>query len=132
MSGISGRQLALALSLIVLLTLSTSYIHFWVGGTLLLLNSAGYLGLAILVVGSAAFYRRALPLVLLGLAAYALVTILGWLVMGPYFDLAYLAKAIEIVLITTIGIVLSRMRPELRNAISWARSLPAAAYRLIR
>src|SRR4051812_20088362 len=63
------------LALIVLLTLSTAYIHYWVGGLMLMLNSFGYLGLVVLVVGSALIYRRALPLVLCGLAAYAAVTI---------------------------------------------------------
>lgn len=134
MSRDSGRYLDLAmLGLIVVLTLSTAYIHYWVGGTMLLLNSMGYLGLVVLTVGSAVFYRRALPLVLVALAAYAVVTILGWLIMGPYFDVAYLAKGIEIVLIGTISFYLWRHRPELRESINWALSLvgrgPAASSR---
>lgn len=117
------------LGVIVVLTLATAYIHFWVGGMMLMLNAAGYVGLTVLVVGSAAFFRRALPLVLLALAGYAVVTILGWLVMGPYFDVAYLAKAIEIALITTIGVQLWRTRDELRSAIDWARSLLTSSSR---
>jgi hypothetical protein len=112
-----------ALALIVVLTLSTAYIHFWVGGLMLMLNSLGYVGLAALVVLSAAFYRRALSLVLIMLALYAATTIIGWLIMGPYFDVAYLAKGIEIVLIATIALFEYAHRAELREAITWARTL---------
>lgn len=110
------------LAAIVGLTLATAYIHFWVGGTLLLLNAAGYLAMAVLVVGSVLGYRRALPLLLMALAGYAAVTIAGWAVMGPYFDVAYLAKAIELVLIGLIAIQLLRTRVETGQAIRWAKS----------
>jgi hypothetical protein len=129
MTRASGRYIESALLIaIVGLTLATGYIHYWVGGMMLMLNAAGYLTLAILVVGAAVAYRRALPLLLVALAAYAVVTILGWLVMGPYFDVAYLAKGIEIVLIGLIGVHLWRTRDELRVSIGWARSV---LYRLI-
>ena len=119
----------LLLTAIVGLTLATGYIHFWVGGTLLLLNAAGYLGLAVLVVGSAAFYRPPLPLLLVALAGYAAMTILGWLVMGPYFDIAYIAKAIEIALIGSIALYLWINRPELNASLNWGRSLFRRALR---
>lgn len=120
----SNRYLHLALlALIVVLTLATAYIHYWVGGTMLMLNAAGYLTLAVTVAGSAAFYPRALPLLLVALAGYAAVTILGWLVMGPYFDVAYIAKGIEIVLISIIGVRLWLTRGELKDSILWGRSL---------
>ncbi len=114
------------LTAIVGLTLATAYIHFWVGGTMLLLNAAGYLALAVLVVGSALRYRRALPLLLMALAGYAAATIVGWAVMGPYFDVAYLAKAIELVLIGLIAIQLLRTRVETGEAIRWAGSHASA------
>jgi hypothetical protein len=117
---------AFLLVLIVGLTLATGYIHFYVGGTMLLLNALGYVTLAAAVVGSALFLRRFLPLVLMALAAYATVTILGWMVMGPYFDVAYLAKGIEIVLIVTIIITLRRMWPETQAALQWLRALPSS------
>jgi hypothetical protein len=117
---------ALLLALIVGLTLATGYIHFWVGGILLTLNAAGYLTLAVATVVTGLFMRRFLPLVLMALAAYATVTIVGWLIMGPYFDVAYLAKAIEIVLITTIVFTLRRMADETKAALVWALLLPAA------
>lgn len=113
------------LALTVLLTLSTAYIHYWVGGMMLMLNALGYVTLTVLLIGSAFVYRRALPLVLMALAAYAAVTIVGWLIMGPYFDVAYLAKAIEIVLIATIAVQLWLGRDEARASIAWARSLAA-------
>lgn len=120
----SGRYFDFAsLGAIVVLTLATAYIHYWVGGMMLMLNAFGYVGLAILVTGSALLYRRALPLLLVALAAYAAVTILGWLVMGPYFDVAYIAKGIEIVLIALIALRLWLTRAELRESIGWGRSL---------
>jgi hypothetical protein len=127
------RPIELALlALIVGLTLATAYIHFWVGGILLLLNAAGYATLAVLVVGSAVVFRRALPLVLAALAGYAGVTIVGWVIMGPYFDVAYLAKAIEVALIATIGVFVARSWVETRDALRWARSLVAGAMSAVR
>jgi hypothetical protein len=114
------------LTVIVLLTLSTAYIHYYVGGTMLLLNALGYVTLTLAVIGSALFARRFLPLVLIALALYAAVTIVGWMIMGPYFSTAYLAKAIEVVLIITIAITLRRMRDETRAALMWLRQLPAS------
>jgi hypothetical protein len=126
MSSGNQRLNAVLLTVIVGLTLATGYIHFWVGGTLLLLNAAGYATLAAATVIAALFLRRFLPLVLMALAAYAAVTIVGWMIMGPYFDVAYLAKAIEIVLITTILIFLRRNSEDTRAAIAWMLSVPAA------
>ena len=121
---VSHRSLDLMmLTATVLLTVTTGYIHFWVGGTMLLLNAAGYFTLAALIVGSAMLFRQALPLLLVALAGYAAVTILAWLAIGPYFDIAYLAKAVEIALIATVGIFLWRDRRELRASIRWGRSL---------
>jgi hypothetical protein len=133
MSRFSGRPFdVFLLGVIVALTLSTAYIHYWVGGTMLLLNAAGYLGLAVLTVVTASLYSRALPLALLALAPYAALTIVGWLVMGPYFDVAYLAKGIELVLIGTIAFFLWRHRTALRSSIEWGRSLAARVLGAVR
>jgi hypothetical protein len=121
----------LALALIVVLTLATAYIHFWVGGTLLLLNAAGYGGLVVLTAGAAVAFRRALPVVLLMLAAYAAVTIVGWAIMGPYFDVAYIAKGIEVVLIGTIAVQLRAMGGEVRESVGWALSIASQAFLLV-
>lgn len=124
MARASGRYLDLAmLGAIVVLTLATAYIHYWVGGMMLMLNAIGYVTLAVLVTGSVFLYRRALPILLAALAAYAAVTIVGWLVMGPYFDIAYIAKGIEIALVVLIGVRLWMRREELRDLIGWGRSL---------
>ncbi len=112
------------LAIAVVLTMATGYIHYWVGGTMLLLNSLGYATLVVVLIGTILIYRRVLPVVLIAVAVYAAVTILGWLVMGPYFDVAYLAKAIEIGLITTIAIWLRRNREWTRESVEWAIGLP--------
>ena len=117
---------------VALLTLSTAYIHYWVGGLMLMLNSIGYVTLVVVLIATTLFFRRVLPLVLIAIAAYAAVTILGWLVMGPYFDVAYLAKGIEIVLIGTISLWVARNRTWTRDALAWARTLPDIALRIIR
>ncbi|HEX9640720.1 MAG TPA: hypothetical protein VGB13_05345, partial [Candidatus Krumholzibacteria bacterium] len=108
---------ALWIGLMLLLTALTAYIHYWVGGWLLIINAAGYAGLIVLVLGSWALYRRALPVVLGLLAAYAGATIAGWVVMGPYFDVAYLAKGIELLLIATIALWLRFHAAETRDAL---------------
>ncbi len=99
----SGAVLTTA---IVGLTLSTAYIHLNLGGLMFLLNGLGYLGLAAaIVVGAAAphpLIGRFSWLPRLGLMGYAATTIMGWAVMGPYFSLAYIAKAIEVGLITLL------------------------------
>ncbi len=97
---------ALLTAAIVGLTLSTAYIHFTLGSLLFLLNSLGYVGLAVLiVVGAAAphpLIARFSWMPRLGLMGYAAATIVGWAIMGPYFSLAYIAKAIEVGLITLL------------------------------
>lgn len=109
------------------MALATGYIHYWIGGTMLILNTAGYLVLAVLVIGSTALYPLALPIVLAALAGYAGVTIVAWMAIGPYFDIAYLAKAIEIALISAISLRLWRSRDELRASMHWIRSLLGGA-----
>jgi hypothetical protein len=41
-------------------------------------------------------------LIRLGLIGYAASTIAGWLLMGPRYEVAYVAKAIEVVLIALL------------------------------
>jgi hypothetical protein len=92
---------------IVELTLTTAYIHLNLGGLLFTLNAAGYLALAIaIVVGALAphpFIRRYSWLPRVGLAAYALLTIGAYLVIGPYFALGWVAKAIEVAILTLLA-----------------------------
>ncbi len=91
---------------IVALTLSTAYIHATLGGLLFTLNALGYVGLAAaIVVGAAAphpLVARFSWLPRLGLVGYAATAIVAWAIMGPYFSTAYIAKAIEVGLITLL------------------------------
>lgn len=104
-------------------TLTTSYIHYTLGGLLFLLNALGYLGLAAALVTPLAFAQRLRPLVLLALGAYTAATIGGWLVMGPYFALAYFTKAIEIVLLALIAMQLVVGRADIVPAFRFGRAL---------
>jgi hypothetical protein len=85
------------------LTLATAIIHLTLGGTLFLLNAAGYLalGVAYLVAAAApipAVRRFSWP-PRAGLAAYASVTIVAYLVIGPYFTLGWVTKGIEVAIV---------------------------------
>ena len=98
---------------IVALTLSTAYIHSTLGGMLFTLNALGYVALAVAIVVAAAV---TVPLVVrfgwlprVALFAFALATILGWIVMGPRYDMAYLAKAIEVALLALLVIDVFRV-----------------------
>ncbi len=90
---------------IVDLALTTAYIHLSLGGPLFTLNAAGYAALAaayaVCLVPHPVVHRFGwLPR--LGLAGYAATTILAYLVMGPYFSLGWVAKAIEVALIALV------------------------------
>lgn len=103
-------------------TLAAAYIHWYVGGILLLLNAAGAVGLLAVLLVTGFVGRQVRPLALTALAAYTVGSIGGWLVMGPYFDLAYLAKGIELLLIAVIALELLRTRADLRPAFAWLLS----------
>ena len=88
---------------IVALTLATANIHLGLGGLLFTLNGLGYLGLAaLIVIGAAApvaIVQRFSWFPRVALIGYAAMTIAGYLVMGPYFTLGFIAKGIEAALI---------------------------------
>jgi hypothetical protein len=104
---------ALLTTAIVALTLSTAYIHLGLGGLLFTLNGLGYIGLAGLVmVGAAApaaIVRRFSWFPRVALIGYATVTIVAYLVMGPYFSLGFIAKGIEIALVTLLVVDVVRV-----------------------
>jgi hypothetical protein len=98
---------------IVALTLATAYIHSTLGGMLFTLNALGYVALAAAVIVAAVVTA---PLVIrfawlprVALFAFALATILGWVVMGPRYDMAYLAKAIEVALLALLVVDMFRV-----------------------
>ena len=98
---------------IVGLTLATAYIHSTLGGLLFTLNALGYLGLAgLIVIGAAApvaVVERFSWFPRLALIGYTAMTIAGYLVMGPYFTLGFIAKGIEVALVTLLVIDVIRV-----------------------
>jgi hypothetical protein len=88
------------------LTLATAFIHFTLGGTLFLLNAAGYLALGAAYLAAAALpmpaVRRFGLLPRAGLAAFASVTIVAYLVIGPYFTLGWVTKGIEVAIVLLV------------------------------
>jgi hypothetical protein len=101
-----SASLVLAVA-IVELTLTTAYIHLTLGGPLFTLNAAGYAALAA-AIGVAAFVSHPLVervswLPRVGLAGYTAVTIGAYLVIGPYFTLGWVAKGIEVAILTLLA-----------------------------
>jgi hypothetical protein len=94
------RWFAFALTAAIIgLTLATAYIHFTLGGVLFTLNALGYVGLAMALLVAAMplpYVDRLSWLPRVGLAAFTAVTIGAYLVIGPYFGLGWIAKAIEL------------------------------------
>lgn len=88
------------------LTLATAIIHFTLGGTLFLLNGLGYLALGAAYLVTAATPMSAvqrygwLPRTALGV--YASVTIVAYLVTGPFFTLGWVTKGIELAIVMLV------------------------------
>lgn len=104
---------ALLTTAIVGLTLATAYIHLGLGGLLFTLNGLGYLGLAaLMVIGAAAsaeIVRRFSWFPRLTLIGYTAMTIAGYLIVGPYFSLGFIAKGIETALIVLLMVDIIRV-----------------------
>ena len=94
---------------IVALALATGYIHFTLGGLLFTLNAIGYAVAAAAIVIPLAIAVRFRWVVRLGLIGYALTAIVAWAIQGPYFQTAYIAKAIEVTLIVLLAVDFARM-----------------------
>lgn len=115
---------------IVGLALATAYIHSTLGGLLFTLNAAGYVVAAAAMLAPIALASRFRWIVRVGLMGYAATTILGWALQGPYYSTAYLAKAIEVVLIATLAIDFVRfdgnpvtvVRRELATGLAYLRA----------
>ena len=99
----SGAGLLIRLA-IVGLTIATGWIHLTLGGMLFTLNGLGYLVAAAAMVVPLALAVRFRWFIRLGLIGYALAAIVGWYLMGPRYDVAYIAKAIEVALIVLLAI----------------------------
>jgi hypothetical protein len=108
---------------IVALTIATATIHLRLGGLLFTLNGLGYLAGALAMVIPLALAVRFRWLVRLGLIGYTLATIIGWALTGPRFELAYVAKAIEVVLVMLLVV---EVRAYDGNPLPRVRRLAAA------
>ena len=87
---------------IVGLTIATGWIHLNLGGLLFTLNGLGYFVAAVAMIAPLALAIRFRWCVRIGLVGYALAAIVGWYLTGPRYDIAYLAKAIEVGLIALL------------------------------
>ena len=100
------RPMGIIVVAIVALTLATAYIHLTLGGLLFTLNAIGYaaLALAMIVIATVphSLVRRFDWMPRAGLAAYTATTIGTYLVVGPYFGLGWIAKAIEVAILTLL------------------------------
>lgn len=98
---------------IVALALTTAYIHLGLGGWLFTLNGLGYVGLTTLVVIGAgvddAVVRRFAWLPPVALAAFTTATIVGYLVIGPYFTLGWITKGVELALLAVLAVDVLRV-----------------------
>ncbi|MEA2548725.1 MAG: hypothetical protein QOE42_1323, partial [Chloroflexota bacterium] len=79
------------------------------GGLLFTLNAVGYVVAAVAVVIPLGLAIRFRGFVRLGLMGYAATAIAAWAIQGPFYSTAYVAKAIEVVLITLLAIDFARM-----------------------
>jgi hypothetical protein len=93
---------------IVALAIATGAIHLTLGGLLFTMNGLGYFVAAVAMVVPLAIAIRFRWLVRLGLIGYAATTIVGWYLMGPRYETAYVAKAIEVGLIALLAFDFAR------------------------
>jgi len=93
---------------IVALALATGYIHSTLGGLLFTLNAVGYAVAAIAIVIPLALAVRFRWVIRVGLMGYAATAILMWAIQGPYYQTAYIAKAIEVALIVVLAVDFAR------------------------
>jgi hypothetical protein len=108
------RWLAIALTATIIeLVLVTAYIHLNVGGVLFTLNAAGYAALAVAVAVASAvphpIIERFSWVPRVGLGAFTAVTIGAYLVIGPYFSLGWVAKAVEVAILTLLAADVARV-----------------------
>jgi hypothetical protein len=91
---------------IVELALTTAYIHLSLGGVLFTLNAIGYALLAAALAATTIphpLVARFSWLPRIGLAGFTAVTIGAYLVIGPHFTLGWVAKAVEIAILTLLA-----------------------------
>src|SRR3990172_5229947 len=95
----------------VVLTLATAFIHLTLGGPLWLLfrmNAVGYAVLAVALVVPIGLADRFRWLIRLALLGFVLATMGGWVLLGARYAVAYLAQAIEAVLVAFLVVSIYR------------------------
>jgi hypothetical protein len=115
-----------------ILTLATAYIHSTLGGLLFTMNAVGYTVAAVALVvplGPLAPFRW---VVHVGLLAFVLATIAGWIMFGARIDIAYIDKAIEVVLVALLVVMIYRFDGGPSGVITRLRALPADVTGLLR
>ena len=95
---------ALVRAAIVGLTVATGWIHLNLGGLLFALNGLGYFVAAVAMIAPLAIAIRFRWFIRLGLIGYAATAIVAWYLTGPRYDVAYIAKAIELALIGLLAL----------------------------
>lgn len=106
-----GRRDALSMLLrvaIVVLALSTAYIHFTLIGMMFMLNALGFLVLGLAMVAPLAIASQYRWLIRAALIVFALMTIGGWVMFGGRYDMGYLATGIEIGLVALLFVEMFR------------------------
>ena len=109
---------------IVALTLATAAIHASLGGLLFTANAIGYTILAVAMIAPGPI-GQVRWLVRLGLIGFTAATIGGWLLFGARFPLAYVDKAVEVVLIAVVAVELWRSDGGPVGVVRQARGLVA-------
>ena len=89
---------------IVGLTVATGWIHLNLGGLLFALNGLGYFVAAVAMIAPLAIPIRFRWFIRLGLIGYAATAIVAWYLTGPRYEVAYIAKAIELALIGLLAL----------------------------
>ncbi len=100
-----GRTDSVELALraaVAALTVATAAIHFSLGSLLFTMNGLAYAILAVALVAPIGLGIRFRWLVRLALLGFTTMTIAGWVAFGARYDVAYLDKGIELLLISLL------------------------------
>jgi hypothetical protein len=116
----------------VMLTLATSYIHSTLGGMLFTLNALAYAALAVAIVVPIRLADRFRWLIRLALLGFTLATIGGWVLFGARYDVAYMSKAIEAALVVVLALSIYRFDDGPAGVIDRLQGLPAELIGLVR
>ena len=119
----------------VVLTFATAFIHLTLGGPLWLLfrmNAVGYAVLAVALVVPIGLADRFRWLIRLALLGFVLATMGGWVLIGARYDVAYLDKAIEAVLVAFLVVSIYRFDGGPTGVLARLRALPGDLSGLLR